>query len=229
MEIIDGLHQITGLIGNVYLLVGSDLVLIDAGAPWGAARVLRCIEHLGCKPEDLKHILITHGDFDHVGGLADLIAATGAKAYAHPLEAEAIAAGQPPRRVMHGWRRLLSMGLKVYARAKAAPIAQTLNDGDIVPVLSGLRVIHTPGHTPGHMCYFEPKRRILFSGDTLVTEGGRLRGAHSLFTPDMTQATAAVKRLALLEPDIVCSGHGPALRGTAEPLRKLAAKLNTDR
>ena len=94
MEVAPNVHLIPGITANPYLIVDADgLTLIDAGLPGSDRKILRALAGLGYyAPKDLKRILITHAGFDHVGGLARLKAATGARVYA-----SAIAAGHTPR------------------------------------------------------------------------------------------------------------------------------------
>jgi len=100
MEVAPNVHHIPGVIANPYLLIAPEgLMLVDAGLPGSQRRILRYLAHLRYQPADLKRILITHADFDHVGGLAALKSATGAKVYAHPIEAAAIASEIAPNRV----------------------------------------------------------------------------------------------------------------------------------
>src|SRR3972149_4155604 len=88
MEIITGVHVIPSPIVNFYLIVDGDgLTLIDTGLPGNDQRILKTITGIGRKPEDLKRIVITHADGDHVGSLAALQAVTGARVYASRVEA----------------------------------------------------------------------------------------------------------------------------------------------
>ena len=98
MEIIPNVHLIPNTVANPYLLIDPDgLTLIDAGLPGSHRKILRYMSSLGCAPQDLKRVLITHADFDHVGGLAALKAATGARIFASPVEARAMAEGHASR------------------------------------------------------------------------------------------------------------------------------------
>ncbi|MGA8046579.1 MAG: MBL fold metallo-hydrolase [Dermatophilaceae bacterium] len=96
MEIVSGIHLIPHWMVNCYLIVEPDgVTLIDAGI--SERSVLKYLEGLGRPLTDLKRIIITHADPDHVGALADLAAASGAQIYASPIEAQAIAAGRASR------------------------------------------------------------------------------------------------------------------------------------
>lgn len=220
MEIIPHVHHIPSRIVNVYLLEDPDgLTLIDTGLAGNAANVLKFIAGLQRPPSDLKRILITHADGDHVGALAALQAATGARTYASPIEAQAIEAGVVSRELnVHGVSAFL---FKTVAgpmfKAKPARVDEHLSDGEVLPLLGGLRVVATIGHTPGHISLYAPAHQLLFGGDSMVSEKSGLRVSRGMNTWDEAQAQAAVKIQAALGAKIVCVGHGPVVRG--EPVK----------
>ncbi|RME07775.1 MAG: MBL fold metallo-hydrolase, partial [Anaerolineae bacterium] len=126
---------------NSYLLIGTDgLTLIDCDLPRRAQHILAAIARLGYTPRDLKRILLTHADGDHVGGLAALRAASGAAVYAHPFEADALAAGRFPRPLRAPWwmRPLLALSARFF-RVEPQPVDGTLQDGQTLPILGGLQ------------------------------------------------------------------------------------------
>ena len=178
MEIIPNVHLIPNTIANPYLLIDPDgLTLIDAGLPGSHRKILRYLASLGYAPGDLKRILITHADFDHVGGLAPLKAATGARVYASPVEAQAMAEGHAsrPLKPRSAITRLLFDLMAGLFKPAPVQADELLSDGQILPVLGGLRVIETPGHTPGHISLVCPFCRdpVLWQFDRL----GRGRAA----------------------------------------------------
>ena len=216
MEIIPNVHQISGFASNCYLIVEADgLTLIDTGLKGDVNKIVASIEKQGRILNDLRRIVITHSDGDHVGGLAELKARSGARVYASAIEAKAIADGRPSRELkLSGWRALL-FGL-IFALVKTPPATadEFSSDGQILPALGGLRVVATEGHTPGHISLFAPATGILFVGDSIVSTGGQLRGSVGMNTWDQDKADAAVRKQAALGAHIVCSGHGPVVMDT---------------
>lgn len=214
MEITAGVHLVPGVIAHPYLIVDHDgLTLIDAGLPWGANRILKYITALGYAPGDLRRIVITHADGDHVGGLATLKAASGAHAYASAIEAEAIAAGRQSRQLkLHGLQKWLFAALAPIFRARPATVDELLVGDQVLPVLGGLRVVETPGHTPGHISLFAPSVGILFAGDSMVSEHSNLRVSRGMNTWDEAQAAESMKLQMALGARIICVGHGPVIR-----------------
>jgi glyoxylase-like metal-dependent hydrolase (beta-lactamase superfamily II) len=213
MEIVPGVHVIPGVVVNSYLIVDPDgLTLIDAGLPGNEKKILKYIASLGHSSSDLKRIIITHADGDHVGGLAALKAATGARVYANAIEAEAIGAGRMSRELkVHGLLGLFFTLTGFLFKAKPATVDEFLTDGQVLPVLGGLRVVETFGHTPGHISLFAPSAGILFVGDSIVSGNGALRGSSGANTWNQAKADESVRKQAALGARIVCSGHGPAV------------------
>lgn len=206
--IVPGVYAFTGLwMGRVYALEGTDgLTLIDAGIGPAASKVLQQLHASGRQPSDVKRILITHAHPDHVGGLAKLQAATGAQVVAHALE-------QPELE-------------KHLPSAQAKPLLCAVQAGSQLPeVLGGLQVIFTPGHTRGHVCFWQPDRRLLFCGD-VVLRLPQLRLPFPIVTVDMAENKRSVKKLAELDASVVCFGHGqPLMQNTSSQLRAFAAKF----
>ena len=218
MEIIPNIHIIPNVIANSYLLIDTDgLTLIDAGLPGSHRKVLRYLSEQGYAPKDLKRILITHADFDHVGGLAALKAASGAKVFASPFEAQAMAEGHASR-PLKPRRKIIKLIYDLMASLfKPAPVKadEFLAEGQILPVLGGLQVVETPGHTPGHVSFFLPSAGVLFCGDSIVSEKNGLRGSGGANTWDQAEADESVQKQAALGVRMLCSGHGPVVLDAA--------------
>lgn len=211
MEIIPQVHQLAIKGTNVFLVEEEKLTLVDTGF-WGSTpRIVAFLQKLGYSPTDIDLIVITHHHLDHTGSLADLKALTGAKVAAHKDDAPMIrgeAITPPPRQaglVSQLGGRFLSLG-----RAKAAEVDILLEDGQELSPLEGMKIIHTPGHTPGSISLFFPQRRLLMVGDTL-NHRRRLSLPPRIYSANMAQARESVKRLAELEFNTICFGHGQAI------------------
>jgi glyoxylase-like metal-dependent hydrolase (beta-lactamase superfamily II) len=220
-QITPRVYTFTGLlIGRVYALEDADgLTLVDAGLGLAAKKVLAQLQADGRQPSEVKRILITHAHPDHVGGLLELQAATDARVIAHPLERPVIEGEVSIARRTSGIRL-------PDTKVKATPVQCEVQGGETLPeVLGGLQVIFTPGHAPGHICFWQSDRRLLFCGDVLMRLP-RLRLPFAAFTVDMEENKRSVKKLAELEASVVCFGHGqPLMRDAASQLRAFAAKL----
>ena len=226
--ILPRLSSFTSLVmGRVYLVEDPDgLTIVDAGLALAAPRILRQLAALGRQPSDVKRILITHGHPDHVGGLPELKARTGAQVMAHAKDRAAIEGREPIPRVapdkVGGLGGLLRPG---ETTLKGTPVDTLVDEGDVLPVLGGLHVLFTPGHSPGHVCYWQPEQGVLFCGD-VVMRLPNLRPPIAAFTVDMAENQRSLKRLVGLAPRVVLFGHGdPLTEGTTDRLRAYARKV----
>ena len=222
-------HKFKGLMtGNIYLIEDEELVLVDSGAPMDSRLVLRHLKRLGRSPDELGHIFITHFHVDHAGAAAALKKASGAVVYAHEADAPFLQgdASVPSvyKRGVVG--RAASAVPRVSRRMADVPEVEVdvwLKDGDEVPILGGLRVIHAPGHTPGNCCYFWARRDVLFSGDAIINTFHVLTLPTNGFSCDFDlaarSACAVVDRLKGERVELLCPGHGPVVEGN--PAAKL--------
>ena len=213
MEIAPNIHHIPGITANPYLLIDPDgLTLIDAGLPGTSKKILAYMASLGFKPADLKRILITHADYDHIGGLAALKAATGARVYTSQIEAAALRTGKPSRSLGLSNPVLGLLGRLV--RAGAVETDEIVAEGQVLPIQGGLTVLETPGHTPGHISFYASAAGVLFCGDSMVVEkDGTLLPSRPRVTWDAQAVAASVRKQTALGAHTACSGHGPVATG----------------
>ncbi len=227
MQITPSLHLIPLSIVNAFLIVeDSGLALVDAGLPKNEKKILKYIESIGRKPNDLKYILITHADGDHIGSAKALRELTGAKIYASQFEAECAAKGMPPRgpKTSNPLLKLLfSLTGKMFVYPPTT-VDQIVKDGDMLPILGGLRVLSTPGHTPDHISYFSPSHNILLAGDSLRTAKDQIYNAVSPFTWDEEKQNQSIKLQANLKPQVVCVGHGDVVKDAANKFKLTKVK-----
>ena len=225
MEIAPGVHQVRMLGADAFLLADERLTLIDAGMVGSRRALLRYLRRIGRRIDELERIVCTHGHPDHIGGLSEivrdredvivLIHPDDLAGLRRPLR-EALARTEP-----RGARR--GRIIQYLTRAPTEPT--TVQDGELVPVLGGLRVIHTPGHTPGSICLYLERQRILFTGDVLQVVRGRLTYASAFFSHDHAGARVSVDRLTELDVDLIALSHYPPWRDRPnDALRELAAR-----
>jgi glyoxylase-like metal-dependent hydrolase (beta-lactamase superfamily II) len=203
---------------NAFLIVDDEVTLIDSGTPNRTKTILSALGRAGRQPSDLKHIPITHHHVDHTGSLAALVEATGAKTYVHPADAPVVSGEAPmpgpnPGSLLgHVVGPIIS---RVGPKLQPAKIDQEINDGDELPVAGGLKVLHTPGHTAGHVSYLMADHGgVLFAGDAAANLL-RVGLPIGMYTEDMAQARESFRKLAELEFDVACFGHGRVLKGQA--------------
>ncbi len=226
MEVVPGIHTIKGLgAGRAYLIVeAGGLTLVDTGLRGSAKAVLATVAAVERGPDDIRRIVITHHHGDHTGALAELAERSGAEVLAHALDAPVIRGEQPPPGPRFGGplRPLLARTAPTGAPAR---VDRELTGDEELDCLGGLRVLHTPGHTPGSISLYSAAQRLLFTGDAAMHLFG-VRPPLRLFTEDRATARASLARLAALQIDVALFGHGRPIehaagrrfRGAAERL-----------
>ncbi len=210
MQITANVYLVPRVIACTYVIVEPNgLTLIDAALPSSAGRILGFIHGLGYRPTDVKRILITHADVDHVGSLEMLRMATQASVAASPVEAEAIRSGQRSRPLKAAGPASLPMvALTALLKAQPSQVDQELEPGMELPILGGLQVLDTPGHTPNHVSFWAPGPRLLFSGDSFLIRPYRFFPSRGVNNWDQSLSNMSFRVEADLHPAIVCGGHG---------------------
>jgi glyoxylase-like metal-dependent hydrolase (beta-lactamase superfamily II) len=153
-HVIEGVQIVPMGMANAFLIEGDDgLTLIDAGYPGKEAAVFEAIRGLGGSPDQLKHLIFTHGHPDHIGSAAAIVRETGATTYMHRLDIPMAESGGPfrPMRGAPGLLRQVMCKLFFHPDERMEPVAidQPLTPGEILPIAGGFEVIHTLGHCAG--------------------------------------------------------------------------------
>ena len=186
-----------GFVNGYVLIRGKQVAVVDTGTANNASKFADVIRTAGVGWDAVHHVILTHYHPDHIGSVGEVLgAAPKAAAYAGAADIPQI---KSPRRI------------------------NPVGDNDEV---FGLRVIATPGHTPGHICVFDPAGSLLILGDAMNNIDSKLTGANPQYTADMAQAHQSVKKLAKLNFERAVFGHGePIDKGASEAIAKLAVSL----
>lgn len=185
---------------NSVLVRGKRPVLIDSGFGSDADETQRLLRDNGVDPESLQSVVNTHYHADHAGGNHCLQHRYGVTVAAHPIEAELVNA-RSDEACQAAW---LDQPVEHYR------VEQTLQDGDIVDTGNlCLRVVHTPGHTCGHISLFHEASRSLIAGDAVHTDDVAWLNPFGEGAEALDHAYQSLRRLAALKPAWMCSGHGP--------------------
>src|SRR6266513_2296513 len=202
-------------------------VLIDAGLPGFAGAIKHAASERFGEESRPAAILMTHGHFDHVGSLKTLADDWDAPIYAHLLEQPYLdgrSAYPPPDPTVGGGLMALTSPLFPPSPVNVSRRLRLLPDDHSVPHMNGWRWIQTPGHTPGHVSFWRESDRSLIVGDAFVTtrqesayaaafQKPEMHGPPMYYTSDWDSARESVRTLAALEPELVVTGHGRAMKG----------------
>ncbi|MFE0024008.1 MBL fold metallo-hydrolase [Amycolatopsis sp. NPDC059021] len=199
---------------NVYLL--GD-ILVDAGSRHAERRILRQLAG-----REVRAHAVTHAHPDHQGSSHAVCERLRLPLWCGAADADALESGDltpvTPDVAIARWQLAHWAG-------PAHPVARRLREGDVV---GGFTVLETPGHTPGSVSFWREADRVLIAGDVVnrrpLVMGGALAEAPVAFCVDPARNRESIRRLAGLDPRIVCVGHGHPLRDTGQ-LADLAARL----
>lgn len=221
----------------------SDYVIIDAGTPKSADMILSsAIDRFGSQRKP-KAIILTHGHFDHVGSIIELIDYWNIPVYAHELELPYLTG----KKRYPEFDTTVEGGLvsKLSSILPNEPIdlgnrVHSLPHNGTVPEMPGWRWVHTPGHTPGHISLFRESDRALIAGDAFITvkqeylyrvftQKLEISGPPRYITTDWQMAWESVKRLEALRPSAAITGHGLPITGQflRDNLQRLVSEFDT--
>jgi glyoxylase-like metal-dependent hydrolase (beta-lactamase superfamily II) len=240
MEVLSDLYCHTVQIVNI-LLVGDpetkDFVLVDAGMPDSANEIISATEERFGPNSRPKAIILTHGHFDHVGAIIELVNRWEVPVYAHELEMPFLTGQmsypEPDSTVEGGMVAKMSPLFPNEAIDLGSHVEKLPSDGT-VPHMQGFRWIRTPGHSPGHVSLFREKDRALIVGDAFVTvkqeslykvftQEQEISGPPRYLTTDWKASKQSVEKLKALKPSVAVTGHGLPMKG--ELLSKNLDKL----
>ncbi|MER7072356.1 MBL fold metallo-hydrolase [Terrabacter sp. NPDC000476] len=190
----------------------GQVTLVDMGLASSGPKVMAALAAIGSGPRDVTRLVLTHAHPDHAGGAAHVARETGRGFTVHHDDAAHVVEGSsPPRDRSLLLGRLLDRVTRPGRDFEPVTVEHEMRDGDVLPIAGGLRVVHTPGHSPGHVSLLHEESRTLITGDAIFNVLG-LRWPVKAFCTDfrMTQRTAHV--LGELDYDVAAFTHGAELR-----------------
>jgi glyoxylase-like metal-dependent hydrolase (beta-lactamase superfamily II) len=226
-EVIDGVYEVAGLgFGRMHLIDGDEPVLVDTNNSSRADAIAGALEAAGRSIESVRHILLTHWHPDHSGSLARLAELSGARVYAGVADAPFIRGEQRgEHRKVGFYGRVVVPLTEGRVHLEPSVVHQELREGDELAIAGGMRVIDTPGHTPGHVSLLLPNRGFAFIGDAYFNVPGFRKG-FGAWTHDPDQHRASMRKLGEMDFEAACFGHGPPiLKGASGVIRRFAERL----
>ncbi|MFJ7734927.1 MBL fold metallo-hydrolase [Lysinibacillus sp. NPDC097287] len=222
MEIAKGIEMLQldfhgSFIHPILLWDHETAVLIDAGYLGQIEDLRVAIEKVGVSFDKLKVVILTHQDIDHIGSLPEIVQECGSniKVYAHDLDKPYIQGDLPLLKDGH---------LENPPKGK---VDETLNDGQELPYCGGIRIIHTPGHTPGHISLYLKQCKTLIAGDSMYSVNGIIEGIHDPTVLDIKEARLSLKKYLDLDIESVVCYHGGLSRENINvQIQKVISDLN---
>lgn len=197
----------------VFVEDSGELTLVDAGLKRAPKKLLAAISELGKQPSDVTRILLSHTHNDHAGGLARMCHETGARVHVHGGDAEYARRGaSPPSDRRAFGARVLAM--LPAGRFEAVHVDEELKDNQVLDVGGGLRVIHTPGHTPGHVSFLHERSGTLITGDALFNWRG-ITFSPRWFCHDIPMSRETAWRFGDVDYEVAAFMHGREIRDGA--------------
>ena len=223
-RISNNIYQISLGWVNAFVIEDDGLTLIDTGTKGSAGKIFSAIKNSGKNPYDIKRIILTHAHPDHAGSAEEIKRMLGVPVMAHREDAKIMRYGIACRKEI-----CLTPGLKnwlIYELAikraginiEPVTVDIPLKDQDLLPLLGGIRVIHTPGHTRGHISLLAENEGVLIAGDLLSNSVGL---GLSVIYENMAEGISSILKVTDLDFDKMVFGHGsPILKDAGSILRE---------
>ena len=228
-QLTDHLYQISLGPVNAFVVEDQGLTLVDTGLPGSADKILAAIRKGGKNPDDIQRIILTHWHPDHAGSAAELKRRTKARLYAHALDAPLLEQGDGSSRPQHltpGLLNWLVFQLFIKRTSSLIPAVQVderLADNDVLPIAGGLRVIHTPGHSAGHIALLLEQEGVLIAGDLCANLPSL---GYSTVYENRALGRQSILKAAAFPFDKAVFGHGNLLQPAAS--QKMQAKFREE-
>ncbi len=226
-KISDRVYQITLGPVNAFVIDDDGLTLIDTGYSGSADRIFKSIAKSGKNPEDIKKVILTHLHPDHAGSAAEIKRRLNVPLLAHELDADLIEkgiGGRASKIISPGFLNWLLFHIfikRAPMETEPAQVDQRLTDSDFLDIAGGIQVVHTPGHSKGHIALLMQEEGLLIAGDICANFIGL---ELSTIYEDMDVAKESLRKVADLDFDKAVFGHGIPIKSHASAKFKKAFK-----
>ncbi|MFE4915493.1 MBL fold metallo-hydrolase [Streptomyces sp. NPDC056652] len=222
MKLAPHLHRLGNDVVACYLIDTPDgITLIDAGLPGHWRDLQRELSSLGKSVDDIRGLVLTHGDSDHIGFAERLRSEHGVPVFIHAADAARARTGDKPKSTVGPLRPGPTLRFFGYLlsknglRTRYVAEATEVHDGDVLDLPGNPSIAGMPGHSPGSVAVHVPLADAVFVGDALTTRHvltGRTGPQPAPFTDDQAQALASLDKIAALQASWVLPGHGAPWR-----------------
>lgn len=209
-------ENIKGANSYLYISNNNNVSIIDTGMPGNASNILSQVLEMNISTENIKYIILTHSDIDHVGSVTDLKNITGAKVAIHEKEVPYLLS-QKKRKTKGIIGLILRILFKFIKTQNITPDIK-LKEGDFI---DDLKVISCPGHTDGSISLYKAES-VLFSGDAIITDkNSNIKGFNRKATSDIVEAAKTINKIKNLDFEVLLPGHGrPIYKSASFKLKK---------
>ena len=200
---------------NSFAFVDADgqVTLVDCGISRAPSRIVAGLAGIGRHPKDVTRIILTHAHSDHAGGAREMVDRTGRDGVAvHEEDVPFVTSGRNAPGAESTMGRLLSRGPSTFDPIAASEV---LTDGQVLDVAGGLRVVHTPGHTPGHVSLLHEDSGVLITGDAIFNMASRMAWPLAAVCTSASQNKQSAHVLGELDYRVAAFTHGPEIRDNA--------------
>lgn len=216
-QITNNIYQIALGAVNAFLIEDNGLTLIDTGLPGSTDKIFTAIKKAGKSPDNIKRVILTHCHTDHAGNAAEIKRLLNVPVFAHSIDAALMeqGIGGRPMKLTPGIINWIVYHLIIKKAGNTiAPFAveEKLKDNDIIPVAGGIQVIHTPGHSAGHIALLVKEQGVLIAADICANFGSL---AYSTLYEDMVTGKQSILKTTSFSFDKALFGHGSPLLSNA--------------
>ncbi len=244
VELLELSANIRGITVKLYPTIIKDsdtVILVDTGYPGQLSQIKKAMEKSGVPFPKLNKIILTHHDYDHMGVLPDILNEMPVEVIAHIEEKPYIDGTKRSIRFDPQWVEQLkskhynndetkgdSKIFEAFFENTKIKVDKTVTDNMELPYCGGIAVIHTPGHTLGHICLYLRQSKTLIAGDELVLSGGILKKTLHFFDYDSDLSKKSLKKLTEYDIETVICYHGGLYRKNVnQRIAELAAATHT--
>ena len=225
IQVTNGVFQFRAFGARVTVLIENGrAILVDTGLQGSLLPLSGGLKTLGLTLDSIDTVVITHAHPDHCGGLSEFVDGTEIKVAAHRLDADIISGTTtPPNPLKNELLAKVAEPVLPKLMGDPVPVDIPLEDGDIIPFGTEVRVVHLPGHTDGSIALHLPTKRVIIVGDALQYKFSlKLSPPAEGVTKDPEKALRSLQKLLDLDFDIICFSHFPTMRKSPRvALRKM--------